>query len=211
MDETVIVHWPLFAVAWGLAAASPGPATLAIAGAAMGQGRGAGLSLASGVILGSAFWGAAAALGMSALMLAQVWLMVLFRYVGAAYLLFLAYKALRSAMSDKALVVQSAGTRTLGRHFRRGLLIHLTNPKAIFAWGAVFAVAVPLGAGSGVMLGAYTSLLAVSVLVFWGYGVLFSAPLIARTYGRARRWFDGAFALMFGAAGMKILTARTAP
>ena len=56
---------------WALAGGSPGPATLAISGTSMSLGRGAGLAIASGVIAGSASWGVAAGLGMSALMLAN--------------------------------------------------------------------------------------------------------------------------------------------
>ena len=53
---------------WALAGGSPGPATLAISGTAMGQGRRAGLTIASGIVAGSASWGIAAALGVAALM-----------------------------------------------------------------------------------------------------------------------------------------------
>ena len=51
-------------------------------------------------------------------------------------------------------------------------------------------------------------LISVSMLVFFGYGLLFSAPRIARACARARRWFDGVFAALFGMASIKILTAR---
>ena len=61
----------LLLIGWAVAAASPGPATLAISVAAMGGGRAAGLAMAAGVVAGSASWGIAAALGLSALMLAN--------------------------------------------------------------------------------------------------------------------------------------------
>ncbi len=58
------------------------------------------------------------------------------------------------------------------------------------------------------LLALLAALITVSALVFLGYGALFSSPGIIRQYTRARRWFDGSFALLFGAAGVKILTAR---
>lgn len=47
-----------------------------------------------------------------------------------------------------------------------------------------------------------------SALVFQGYALLFSSAPMTRGYMRLRRWFEGAFAIAFGAAGLKILTAR---
>ncbi|MEC7964563.1 MAG: LysE family translocator, partial [Pseudomonadota bacterium] len=41
-------------IAWAVAGGSPGPATLAISGTSMGLGRRAGLTLAAGVVCGSA-------------------------------------------------------------------------------------------------------------------------------------------------------------
>ena len=201
----------LMLVAWGVAGASPGPATLAIAGTSMQHGRPAGLAIATGVICGSACWGIAAALGMSALMLANVWAIEVLRYVGAAYLLFLAFKAAKSALLNGPLATDAGARRSLRRHFAKGFLIHITNPKAIFAWGAIFAVGVPPTASSLIIAETFTALLAVSFIVFWGYGVLFSDPRTVRIYTQMRRWFDGAFAALFGLAGLKILSAKIAP
>ncbi|MBT8408749.1 MAG: LysE family transporter, partial [Alphaproteobacteria bacterium] len=63
-----------------LAGGSPGPATLGIAGTAMASGRRAALAFALGILAGSASWGIAAALGLSAVMLANVWLFEVVRY-----------------------------------------------------------------------------------------------------------------------------------
>jgi len=130
-------------VGWMLAGGSPGPATLAISSTAMGQGRRAGLALATGVLVGSAMLGCAAALGMSAVMMANVWLFEVIRYVGAAYLLWLAIKSLRAAWYGRTVSATAGGS---GRSFLRGLALHLTNPKAILAWGAIYAIALPAGA-----------------------------------------------------------------
>lgn len=62
-------------LAWAVAGGSPGPATLAISGTAMAQGRAAAVTLAAGVVLGSASWGIAAGFGLSALMLANAWVL----------------------------------------------------------------------------------------------------------------------------------------
>lgn len=195
-------------LAWAIGGGSPGPATLAIAGTSMNRGRPAGMAVAAGIVVGSAMWGLAAALGLSALMAAHVWIVEVLRYVGATYLLFLAFKSARSAFSDKPLMPVAAGQGRLGRLFTKGLLIHLTNPKAILGWGAVFAIAVPIGSTQVVVFETYAALLTVSCCVFFGYALVFSTEVFVRGYQRLRRWFEGAFALLFGLAGLKILTAR---
>ena len=195
-------------LAWALAGGSPGPATLAIAGTAMQGGRAAGLAISTGVICGSALWGLAAAFGLSALMLTNAWLVEGLRYIGAAYLLYLGFKALRSAAADKPLELVTAPSGGLRKVYVKGLLLHLTNPKAVFAWGAVFAIAVPPGSAPATIATTYLSLLLVSCTVFWGYGILFSRGPFVSGYQKARRWFEAAFGILFGLAGLKILTTR---
>ena len=195
----------LILIGWAVAGGSPGPATLAISGAAMGGGRAAGLAMAAGVVAGSASWGVAAGLGMSALMLANAWIFEIIRYLGAGYLLYLAVKSLRSALKGGGLAMQSVSVERL---FVKGFLIHITNPKAILAWGAIYAIALPAGAGAAQVWQLFGLLIVTSMFVFFGYGILFSNPAIVRAYTAAKRWFDGIFAALFGAASLKILTAR---
>ncbi len=195
----------LVVLAWGIAGGTPGPATLAISGTAMGAGRGAGVSVALGIVAGSACWGTAAALGMSAVMVANAWMFEVIRYAGAAYLLYLALKSLKSALNPKPLVVKPQSKERL---FLKGFLIHLTNPKAILAWGSIYAIALPKGSGTAEIWQLFGMLITMSTFVFVGYGILFALPAVSKRYAAMKRWFDGAFAALFGAASLKILTAR---
>ncbi|UWQ14684.1 LysE family translocator [Aliiroseovarius sp. M344] len=192
-------------VGWIVAGGSPGPATLAISGTSMEQGRIAGLSLAFGILAGSAMWGIAAAFGFSALMLAHSWMFEVVRYAGAAYLLYLALKSLKSAWQPKPLAASQAAN---GHVFFKGFLIHLTNPKAVLAWGSIYAIALPASPEPVQIWNLFALLIIASALVFLGYAVLFSNPAIAFGYRRAKRGFDLVFGLLFGAASAKILTAK---
>lgn len=195
--------------AWLMAGGSPGPATMGIAGTAMNEGRTAGLAFALGICAGSAAWGIAAALGLSAVMLANVWLFEVIRYVGVAYLGWLALKALKRAMtSDDEVALGKPVTGTLPTIFTKGAAIHLTNPKAILSWGSIYAIVAPSDASLPMLLGYFGMLYAGSLLIFIGYAFLFSSARMVRTYRRARRWFDFAFAGFFGVASYKILTVR---
>ena len=192
---------------WALAGGSPGPATLAISATAMGQGRAAGLAIASGVVAGSALWGIAAALGMSALMLAHVWVFEVIRYAGAAYLLWLAVKSLRAAIVGRRIAKAQIPR---GKLFLKGLAIHVTNPKAILSWGAIYAIALPADAAPLAVWQLFGALILTSMVVFWGYGFLFSNTAIAGVYGRMSRVFDTAFGVLFGAAALRMLSMRGA-
>lgn len=201
-------EWLLFWLAWCLAGGSPGPATMSIAGTAMQRGRRYSIAISLGILAGSAAWGLAAALGVSAIMLANAWMFEVLRYAGASYLLYLALKSLRSAFSDKEAVKERAIKGDVGAVFWKGALLHLTNPKAIISWGAVYSLVLPATATLMDLLWLFAFLYSGSILVFIGYAFLFStAPLVAG-YKRLRRVFEATFALFFGAASLKILTAE---
>jgi len=195
----------LILIGWAIGASSPGPATLAISGTSMSLGRRSGLTIATGIIAGSASWGIAAALGVSAIMMTNAWVFEIVRYAGALYLLYLAIKSLRSAAFPKE---QSMQAVPQSRLFIKGLLLHLTNPKAVLGWGSIYAIALPTEAVASQVWMLFVCLITTSMTVFWGYAVLFSSGPIAKGYGRMKRWFDAAFGLLFGAASLKLLTAR---
>lgn len=201
------INLVLILIAALVAGASPGPATLAIAGTSMSRGRKPGLLVASGIITGSFVWSISAALGLGALMLANAWIFEVVRYFGAVYLLFLAYKSGRSALSSKKLATRaiSGNARTL---FLKGLFLHLTNPKAILFFGSLYSIGVPANASFGqyaIVIGAVGFQ---SFIVFHGYALLFSTQSMTGVYMKLRRWFEGAFAIGFGVASVKILTTR---
>lgn len=199
----------LLYLAWLVAGGSPGPATLAIASTGMSRGRKPALALALGVLAGSATWGVIAALGFGAAMLTHAWLAEALRIFGAAYILWLAFKSLRSAFRPGAPALGKAAPADLRRAFLGGLALHASNPKAILSWGAVYAIAVPPGSGMGELLFTGLFLFSGSILIFVGYALLFSTETAMRRYMGARRWFEAAFGVLFGGAAVAILTART--
>lgn len=201
------INLSLILVAALVASASPGPATLAIAGTSMASDRAAGLSLAAGITTGSLIWSVSAALGLGAVMLANAWVFEVIRYFGAAYLMYLAYKSACSAISPKEIKVKSmAGSKST--LFVKGLLLHITNPKAVLFFGSLYSIGVPAGSSLQDLAIVICAVGVQSFFVFHGYAILFSSKAMTRLYLRLRRWFEGAFAIGFGAAGLKILTAR---
>ncbi len=188
-----------------VAIASPGPATLAILGTSMAQGRRFGMALAAGVMTGSLFWSVSAAFGLGALMYSQAWLVEVLRYLGAGYLFYLSYKSMRSAIrpGSNDQVVQTQ--LKLRSTYMKGLLIHLTNPKAIFFFGSLYALVISPEAGAVDLFRVILAVGSVSMLVFFGYAIVFSIASVRRLYLKLRRWLESAMALLFGLAGFRVL------
>lgn len=191
-----------------LAGGSPGPATLAIAGTAMERGRAAALAVSLGVLAGSASWGIAAAAGLSAVMLANIWVFEVIRYAGAAYLLYLAVKAAKSAWVGGAAGKGTPFSGGLWTLFLKGTALHITNPKAILSWGSIYAIAAPANAAPIDLVWYFCFFYAGSIMIFPTYAALFSSHRVTLAYARAKRWFEAAFAIFFGAASLKLLTTR---
>jgi threonine/homoserine/homoserine lactone efflux protein len=135
-EPTTLVAYLAAAVALILA---PGPDTMYVLARGL-QGPDAGVRSALGVATGVLGHTLAAALGVSALLKAAPTAFTLLKYVGAAYLVYLAAQALRTEQFDPT----TTATET-GGSFRRGLLVNALNPKvALF-----FLAFLPGFAGSG--------------------------------------------------------------
>ncbi|NQU57956.1 MAG: LysE family translocator, partial [Rhodospirillales bacterium] len=168
------VNLPLILAAAFLGAASPGPATLAIAGTSMNSGRRYGLALATGITSGSLMWSISAAFGLGALMLANAWAFEVVRYLGASYLLFLAYKSARSVLTPSSVKAQGVAVQSVRAVYTKGLMLHLTNPKAVLFFGSLFSIGVPSTSSIESLVIVIAAVGIQSALIFHGYALLFS-------------------------------------
>src|SRR5256886_1859072 len=105
----------------------PGPNTLYIIARSIQQGRGAGIVSSLGVQVGSLLHIAAAALGLSALLLSSALAFNAVKYAGAAYLIYLGVKTLLT--KEKSGPAQAVQQARLGRVFFQGVVVNLLNPK----------------------------------------------------------------------------------
>ncbi|MEM7777660.1 MAG: LysE family translocator [Pseudomonadota bacterium] len=185
---------------------SIGPNILAIIGTSMERGRRQGVALALGVGTGSGIWAALTVIGLTALVTAYAWAVTLLKIFGAVYLLWLAYKSLKSAMAQK---VDMTATVAKGNSlYRRGLLIQMTNPKAALHWIAI--VGIGLGPDAPMWIGILliVSTTCLSILGHLAYAFTFSTQPVVVFYRRARRWIDGLLGLFFTVAAFKLATSR---
>ena len=120
----------LFAVAALTLLVIPGPAVLYIVTRSVDQGRAAGLASVCGVHVGTLVHVAAAALGLSALLVSSATAYDTVRWLGAAYLVWLGVRRLLARDEDDLAAVGSGARRTgLGRIFAQGVVVNVLNPK----------------------------------------------------------------------------------
>jgi threonine/homoserine/homoserine lactone efflux protein len=116
----------LFAIAALALLAIPGPAVLYIVVQSAEQGRRVGLASVAGIHLGTLVHVAAAALGLSALIVASAVAFSVVKYAGAAYLVYLGIRKLLERDSPTPLEPRSEPLR---RAFLRGVVVNILNPK----------------------------------------------------------------------------------
>ncbi len=174
----------------------------------MSRGRSAAFALAAGVITISWTWAILASTGLAALLLAYPQTLTAIQIIGGSYLLYLAMMASRSAIKgkDMARLAETPPSRAEFRMlYRRGILIHVANPKAIMAWVATISLGLQPGAPSYMPFVILLGWAVLSVIIFGGYAVIFSFPVMSRLYANAQRWIDGVLALFFAGAGLTLL------
>lgn len=161
---------------------TPGPAVLYVVARSIDQGRLAGIVSTLGIGVGTLFHVAAAALGLSALLMSSALAFGVVKYLGAAYLIYLGVRKLlaREETSQPEVVER----RRLAHIFYQGVVVNLLNPKtALFFFAFLPQFVEPAKgavAGQILLLG----------FIFVGLGIC-SDGLYALLAGTIGRWFKG--------------------
>ncbi len=135
----------------------PGPDFAVVTKNTLASGRWRGAWSAGGVTCSNVVQGAAAAAGLSAVILRVEPLFQAIKWAGVAYLVYLGVQAVRSAIRgeyaplDEAGGAQRAGGVAFGG-WRQGFLSNITNPKVLVFYLAVLPQSLPPGAGIPVVL-----------------------------------------------------------
>jgi threonine/homoserine/homoserine lactone efflux protein len=141
---TAIATFVLLAAALTL---TPGLDTALVLRAALTRSRAEATGTAAGIVAGLLVWGAAAAVGVSALLAASRVGYDVLRFAGAAYLCWFGARLLRRAVRPGAGHASPDGTaaRSVWRAARQGLLTNLLNPKVGVFYLALLPQFVPAG------------------------------------------------------------------
>ncbi len=188
--------------AFFVVAASPGPGNLAGAAVAMTHGRRVGLIFASGLASGLIFWGLLAAMGMGVVLQSSARALFFLKFLGGGYLLWLALQSGRSSMSR---AVRPSFEVAGGRWYLRGLLLNISNPKAVLAWMAAFSVGLDTSTGLGMLVASMVLCIAITLVNASFWALLFSLKGMMAVYRKARRRVDAVLCGIFTLAGLGMI------
>lgn len=128
MDPAV---WLAFVAASTALLLIPGPTVLLVLSYALSQGRRVALATAAGVATGDLIAMTASLAGLGALILTSAGIFTLLKWVGAAYLVYLGIRLLRSAPSAGLTDLARPGSITPDSVFRHAAAVTALNPKSI--------------------------------------------------------------------------------
>jgi threonine/homoserine/homoserine lactone efflux protein len=201
----------LFSAAALLMVLTPGPNMIYLISRSICQGRKAGVISLFGVIVGFLVHMFAAAIGLSALFLAVPLAYEVLKWAGAAYLLYLAWQAVkpgaRSPFEARELPEDSPS-----RLFFMGFLTNVLNPKIAVFYLSIFPQFVSPEHGSVFIQSIVLGLTQISVSFMVNLAITLSAASLASWFVRNPRWLAIQRYLMgFVLAGLAVRLAVEQP
>lgn len=190
--------------------ASPGTGVIYTIGAGLSRGARASVLAAFACTLGIVPHLAAAITGLAALLHSSALAFEVVKFLGVAYLLYMAWSTLRE---HGALRIEPDDTpRSARQVIVAGILINILNPKLSIFFVAFLPQFIPTGSPDALpqMLGLSAVFMALTFVIFAMYGV-FAAAVRRHILGRPTilTWMRRTFALAFVALGARLaLTER---
>ena len=186
-----------------VAIASPGPALLMATQTSLSAGRIAGIAVGAGLGLMAAVWTMMALLGLGIVFELFPVLYIGAKIVGAAYLLYIAYR-----MWTDAPVPPKARVQVARRAFRQGFLVNLFNPKSALFAAAVLVTVFPAGIGVTDSMLIVINHFCVELAFYTTLAFCMSTQAVAKQYLRAKVYLDRGAAVILGVLGIRILLNR---
>jgi len=182
----------------------PGPAVLYVTSRSIGQGRSAGFVSALGIGAGTLVHAAAAAVGLSALLMSSAIAFGVVKYLGAGYLIYLGIQKLRREESLDA--SQGTGPTKLSRVFVQGIVVNILNPKTALFFFAFLPQFVDASRGNVALqileLGTLFAAMGITSDSLWA---LFAGTVALRLnrnsrWNRTQRYVSGGMLISLGVA-----------
>ncbi len=192
-----------------VAVASPGPDFAIVVRYSVSYGRRLAMYASVGVGLGILLHVAYSLVGLSVVIKTTPWLYSAISYLSAAYLLYLAYGALRSGPSDSAATVATNINNkpmSAKKALVSGFLTNGLNPKATLFFLSLFTAIIDVNTPMGVkaVYGIYLAVATGAWFCFLSY--LLSTSRVARLIGDKGYWLDRLMGVVLIALAIRLVT-----
>ncbi|MBR2775437.1 MAG: LysE family translocator [Selenomonadaceae bacterium] len=178
MESSTFIY---FLTASVLLTLAPGPDILYLLTKSLSDGAKAGIILACGLVSGIVFHTTLVMVGVATFIKSSTTAMLLLKIFGAAYLLFLAFGAFKSAHSGRKISLARTDSKVAAKAlYKRGVLMNVLNPKVLLFFLAFLPQFVDLSAD-----GASLRILFLGVVFAAQALIIFSG--VAMFAGRVRR------------------------
>ncbi|MES2534062.1 MAG: LysE family translocator [Pseudomonadota bacterium] len=176
-----------FTLATLLLALTPGPNMIYCVSRTLVQGRRAGLTSLGGVLLAFLVHLVAAALGLTALLIAVPFAFDAIRLAGAAYLMWLAWQAVKPG-GEAPFAPRALPADPPGRLFRMGFVTNLLNPKVAMFYLSFFPQFIHPERGSVLWQSATLGALQIASSAAVNGTLIFGAAGITAVLSRSQGW-----------------------
>lgn len=201
-----------FALVTSLLVMSPGPNGVLIAKTVPTSGRATGFANVAGFVTAFYIHGALSILGISVILVQSANAFMVVKLLGAAYLCWVGFKALRDAwrgVKTVAEVVPAKRKRTMIKAYGEGFLTNALNPKVSIFYLAAFPQFIPTGEGAIASAFMLVSVHAMINVVWFGAIILLLARLTRfASNGRFQRALKATTGAVFIAFGLKLAAFR---
>lgn len=188
---------------------TPGPDNLFVVMQTAANGRRAGFAVVVGLCTGLIVHTAAVALGLAAVFAASAFAFVVLKFVGAAYLAYLAWQAYRAPAGSSSQGVTALVP--LPQLYFRGLVMNLTNPKIVLFFLAFLPQFVDPDLGSLALQVSWFGFIFIAATLITFGTIVYMAAIFGTMLGRSarvQRVLNRAAALVFLGLALRLAVAQ---
>ncbi|MGF1731598.1 LysE family translocator [Photobacterium kasasachensis] len=187
---------------------APGPDLFYILTKTIASGKKVGIASALGVCTGALFHVFAAAVGLSAVLASSALAFTVVKYIGAGYLIYLAWQSFSSSGSLLNIDAKHGLKETPMAAFKQGVLVDILNPKVAIFFMAFLPQFVREGHGSVTFQLMYLGLLVIAVAIIVEVIYVLAASMLThklRSNQRFSQWLDRFVGTVFVVLGIKLV------
>ena len=185
---------------------SPGPNFALVSRLALSGSTRAAYGASLGFALGSLVYSVLTMTGLALLLQHVGWLARVIEIAGGCYLVYLGVGNWFSRPDTHA--AATLLPRSLLYGIRTGLLVDLSNPKAIAFFVGLYAAAIPSGTALWARITIILCSLSIEALWYCAVTMVFASPRPRALYRRFGKWIERAFGTVLASLGVRLILLR---